>query len=49
MVGAAGTGVLLDPQGLVLATAPTAGASVLGEKVSAPWAMEPGQRTTGPQ
>lgn len=48
-VGAAGTGVLLDPQGLVLAAVPTAGASFPGEKVSGPWVMEPGQRTTGPE
>lgn len=48
-VGAAGTGVLFDPQGLVLAAVPTPGASVPGEKGSGPWVMEPGQGTTGPE
>lgn len=44
-VGAAGTGVLLDPQGLVLAAVPTPGASLPGENVSGPWLMEPKQWT----
>lgn len=45
-VGAAGTGVLLDPQGLVLAAVPAACASFPGEKVSGPWVTEPWQRST---
>lgn len=43
--GAAGTGVLLDPLGLVLAAVPAPDAALPGEKVSEPWVMEPGQRT----
>lgn len=39
--GAAGTGVLLDPQGLALAGVPTSGASLRGEKVPGPWVIEP--------
>lgn len=44
-VGAAGRGALFDPQGLVLAAVPTAGASLPGENVSGPWLMDPKQWT----
>lgn len=47
-VGAAGTGVLLDPQGLALVVVPTPGASLPGEKVSGPWLMVPEQRNILP-
>ena len=43
-VGAAGAGVLMEPQGLVFAAVPTPGASLPGERVSGPWLMEPKQQ-----
>lgn len=42
--GAAGTAVLLDPQGLVLSVVPAPGASLPGENVSGPWVADSEQQ-----